>query len=38
MVTRMFQPESAERAEMLTGSLDEITAKVIDIFKEMGVV
>lgn len=35
-ITRMFQPETAERAEILSGSLDEISTRLIEILKEKG--
>lgn len=37
-ITRIFQPERGERAQFLTGSLEEISAKMIKIFKEQGVI
>ena len=37
-ITRMFQPEAEERAEILSGSLDEISDQMIKILKEAGVV
>jgi len=36
-VSRMFQPEVAERAIMLEGDEEEIADKLIEIFKELGV-
>ncbi len=36
-VSRMFQPEVAERATMMEGSPEEIADKIIGIFKELGV-
>jgi electron transfer flavoprotein beta subunit len=36
-VDRMFQPEVAEKAEMLEGDESEIAEKLLDIFKEHGV-
>ena len=36
-VTRMYLPEAAERAEMLVGDEEEIAAKLVEIFKEIGV-
>jgi electron transfer flavoprotein beta subunit len=36
-IARMFQAEAGERATMLTGSPDEIAAKLVGIFKELGV-
>jgi electron transfer flavoprotein beta subunit len=35
-VSRMFQPESAERAAMLEGSPEDVSDKLIGIFKEVG--
>jgi electron transfer flavoprotein beta subunit len=35
-VSRMFQPEVAERAIMLEGSADEVAEKLVGIFKEQG--
>ncbi|MCA2000366.1 MAG: electron transfer flavoprotein subunit beta/FixA family protein [Chloroflexi bacterium] len=35
-VSRMFQPESAERATMLEGSPEDVSDKLIGIFKEAG--
>jgi electron transfer flavoprotein beta subunit len=37
-ITRMFQPEAEERAQILSGSLDEISDQMIKILKEAGVV
>jgi len=36
-VSRMFQPESAEKATMFSGDIDETSNKLIDVFKEIGV-
>jgi electron transfer flavoprotein beta subunit len=36
-VSRMFQTEAGQRATMLTGSPDEVAAKLVGIFKELGV-
>jgi electron transfer flavoprotein beta subunit len=36
-VGRMFQSEAGERATMLTGNTDEIAARLVSIFKELGV-
>ena len=33
-VTRMFQPEVGERAEMLAGDADEISSRLIEIMQE----
>jgi electron transfer flavoprotein beta subunit len=35
-ISRMFQPEAAEQATMLSGNTDEVAAKIVDIFKELG--
>ena len=35
-VGRMFQPEAAAHAEMITGSPDEVADKLVSIFKEVG--
>ncbi len=35
-VSRMFQPEVAERATMIDGSPEEVADKIIEIFKEVG--
>ncbi|MBM3152614.1 MAG: electron transfer flavoprotein subunit beta [Chloroflexi bacterium] len=35
-VSRMFQPESTERATMIDGSVDEVADKLVAIFKEYG--
>ncbi len=37
-VSSMYLPEAAERAEMLDGDEEEIAAKLVEIFKEIGVV
>lgn len=37
VVARMFQPEVGERALMLTGDVDEVSTKLVGIFKELGV-
>jgi electron transfer flavoprotein beta subunit len=36
-VERMYLPEAAERAEMIEGDEEEIAAKLVEIFKEIGV-
>jgi electron transfer flavoprotein beta subunit len=36
-ISRMFQAEAGQRAAMLTGSPDEVAAKLVGIFKELGV-
>lgn len=35
-VSRMYLPETAERAEMIEGDEEEIAAKLVEIFKEAG--
>ena len=37
IVDRMFQPESGERAEMITGNAGEVAEKLVEIFMELGV-
>jgi hypothetical protein len=36
-VGRMFQPEVGERATMIEGDEEEIAARLVEIFKEAGV-
>jgi len=36
-VNRMYLPEAAERAEMIEGDEEEIAAKLVEIFQEIGV-
>ncbi len=36
-VSRMFQPEAAERARMIEGDEEEIASRLIDIFREAGI-
>ncbi|MCJ7700467.1 MAG: hypothetical protein MUO62_02695, partial [Anaerolineales bacterium] len=36
-VTRMYLPEAVERAEMIEGDEGEIAARLVEIFKEIGV-
>jgi len=36
-VGRMFLPEAAERATMIEGSVEEVSIKLLEIFKEQGV-
>jgi electron transfer flavoprotein beta subunit len=36
-VGRMYQPEATSQAEMITGSPEEVAAKLVDLFKELGV-
>jgi electron transfer flavoprotein beta subunit len=37
IIDRMFQPEAGERATMIDGNEEEIAAKLIEIFEELGV-
>jgi electron transfer flavoprotein beta subunit len=37
-VSKMFQPQVGERAEMLEGDIDEIAAKLVELFGELGVI
>jgi electron transfer flavoprotein beta subunit len=37
IIDRMFQPEAGERATMIGGDEEEIAAKLIEIFEEIGV-
>lgn len=37
-VSRMFQPDAAERATMIEGGVEEVSTKLIEILKEIGVV
>jgi electron transfer flavoprotein beta subunit len=36
-VDRMFQPEATERATMLEGNVEEVAEKLVEIFREVGV-
>ncbi len=36
VVSRMYQPESGERAEMIEGDEEEVAARLVEIFKEQG--
>lgn len=36
-VEHMFQPESTSHATMISGSPDEVAARLVDLFKELGV-
>jgi electron transfer flavoprotein beta subunit len=36
-VRRMYQPEATSHAEMITGSPEEVAARLVDLFKELGV-
>ncbi len=36
-VGRMFQPEATSQAEMITGDPEEVTDKLVNLFKELGV-
>ena len=38
IIGRMFQPEAAAHAMMITGSADEVADKLVDVFKELGIV
>lgn len=37
VVSRIFQPESAEKAIMIEGDMDSVASRLISIFKELGV-
>ena len=37
VIERMFQPEAGERATMIEGDEEEVAARLIEIFKESGV-
>lgn len=37
-VNRMFQPETAERATMIEGDEEQVSARLIEIFREAGVI
>ena len=37
IISRMFEPESGERAEMIDGDEEEVAAKLIEIFQAQGV-
>jgi electron transfer flavoprotein beta subunit len=37
IVERMFQPEATSHAEMITGDPEEVAAKLVSLFKELGV-
>jgi len=36
-VERMFQPEAASHAEMITGSPEEVASRLVSLFKDLGV-
>jgi electron transfer flavoprotein beta subunit len=36
-ISRMYQPEAAERATIIEGDVDEVATKFVSIFKELGV-
>jgi electron transfer flavoprotein beta subunit len=36
-IARMFQPEAASHAEMITGNPEEVAGKLVSLFKELGV-
>jgi electron transfer flavoprotein beta subunit len=38
IITRMFQPVVGERAEMIEGDVDQISTRLIEIIKELGVI
>ncbi len=38
VIGRMYQPESARKAEMISGSVNEVAARLVEIFTELGVV
>lgn len=37
-VSKMFQPEVGERAEMIEGDIDQIAVKLVEIFGDLGVI
>jgi electron transfer flavoprotein beta subunit len=37
-VTRMFQPEVGERATMIDGDEEEVASRLVEIFKEIGII
>lgn len=37
-VRRMYRPEAAGRAELLTGDVDEVAAKIVDLLRDRGLV
>jgi electron transfer flavoprotein beta subunit len=37
-VSKMFQPQVGERAEMIEGDIDQIAAKLVEIFGDLGVI
>ena len=36
-ITRMFQPEVGERAEMIEGDIDQVASRLVALFKDLGV-
>jgi electron transfer flavoprotein beta subunit len=38
IVSRMYEPEATARATMLEGGPDEVASRLVDIFRELGVV
>ena len=36
-ISRMFQPEAGERATMIEGDEEEVADRLVEIFKEIGV-
>lgn len=37
VVSRMFQPEVGERAEMIEGDVDQVASKLVELLKDLGV-
>jgi electron transfer flavoprotein beta subunit len=37
-VSKMFQPQVGERAEMIEGDIDQVAAKLIELFGDLGVI
>jgi electron transfer flavoprotein beta subunit len=37
-VSQMFQPQVGDRAEMIEGDIDQIAAKLVELFGDLGVV
>jgi hypothetical protein len=37
VVTRMFQPEIGQAAEIIPGDADEVSGRLVDIFHKLGV-
>jgi hypothetical protein len=38
VINRMFQPEAAERATMLSDNADEAASQLVNLFKELGTI